>query len=75
MAKFERITVRGIRRETPDYRKLGSIVLDLVAAQAEADAQAEHERAATLPQQAKPRQNGRKPRPRRDGDGSEPQRG
>jgi hypothetical protein len=42
-----RISVRGIRRETPDVRKLSRALLDLAIAQAEVEAQGqvEHDRA------------------------------
>lgn len=39
-----RIRVRSIRREPPDIRKLGAAAIELAKAQAEADAQVEHER-------------------------------
>ncbi len=35
-----RILVRGVRRETPDVRKLSRALIELAMAQAEADAQA-----------------------------------
>ena len=34
------IRVRGVRREVPDYRKLARALIELVQAQAEADAEA-----------------------------------
>lgn len=37
-----RVRVRGIKRTTPDYRKLARALIDLAQAQAEAEAQAEH---------------------------------
>jgi len=39
-----RITVRGVRREQPDLRKLAQALIALAQAQAEADAEAAHER-------------------------------
>jgi len=42
-AKPQRITVRGIRRDPLDYRKLSRAILTLAQAQAEADAKAEAE--------------------------------
>ena len=38
-----RIRVQGIRRETPDLRRLARALIDLAQAEAEAAAQAEHE--------------------------------
>ena len=38
-----RIRVRGIRRKTPDYRKLARALIELAQAQAEAEARADHE--------------------------------
>lgn len=38
-----RITVRGVRREHPDLRKLAQALIALAQAQAEADAEAAHE--------------------------------
>lgn len=38
-----RIRVRGIRRAQPDLRKLGHALLDLVQAEAEAEAAQQHE--------------------------------
>ena len=58
-----RITVRGVRRKQPDLRKLARALIDLAAAQAEADAQAEAAvSSATPPSPASPRAN---PEPRR----------
>lgn len=37
-----RIRVQGIRRETPDLRRLARALIDLAQAEAEAAAQAEH---------------------------------
>lgn len=37
-----RIRVQGIRRETPDMRRLARALIDLAQAEAEAAAQAEH---------------------------------
>ena len=39
-----RITVRGVRREHPDLRKLAQALIALAQAQAEAEAEAAHER-------------------------------
>lgn len=39
-----RITVRGVRREHPDLRKLAQALIALAQAQAEADAEAAHEK-------------------------------
>jgi len=39
-----RITVRGVRREHPDLRKLAQALIALAQAQAEADAETAHER-------------------------------
>ncbi|MCC8907749.1 hypothetical protein [Curtobacterium sp. GD1] len=36
-----RVSVRGIRRDTPDFRKLGRTLLELARADAEARAQAQ----------------------------------
>jgi hypothetical protein len=41
-----RISVRGVRRESPDLRLAARALLDLAAAQAEADAEAEAKAAA-----------------------------
>ena len=38
-----RIRVRGIRRAQPDLRKLGQALLDIVQAEAEAEAAQQHE--------------------------------
>jgi hypothetical protein len=38
-----RISVRGVRREQPDLRKLAQALIALAQAQAEADAKAAHE--------------------------------
>lgn len=38
-----RIRVRGIRRETPDLRRLARALIELAQAEAEAAAQADHE--------------------------------
>jgi predicted lactoylglutathione lyase len=40
--KQRHISVRGIRREQPDVRKLARVLIQLVQAQAEVDAAAEH---------------------------------
>lgn len=37
------LRVRGIRRKQPDLRKLGQALLDIVQAEAEAQAQREHD--------------------------------
>lgn len=37
------ISVRGVRREPPDLRKLGRALIGLAMAQAEAEAEAEHQ--------------------------------
>jgi hypothetical protein len=49
----KRITVRVTRRDEPDIRKLSRALIDLVAAQAEADAQAAHR---SLPATDNPKQ-------------------
>jgi hypothetical protein len=41
-----RISVRAVRRDPPDLKKLGQALIALAIAQAEADAQAEGERDA-----------------------------
>jgi hypothetical protein len=41
-APERRISVRAVRRDPPDLRKLSRALIALAAAQAEADAQAEH---------------------------------
>ena len=41
-----RISVRGVRREQPDLRKLAQALIALAQAQVEADAQAQNEKAA-----------------------------
>ncbi len=42
-AKQERhISVRSVRRETPDVRKLAQVLIQLVQAQAEVEAEAQH---------------------------------
>lgn len=72
MARIKHIEVRGIRRSPPDYRKAGRALLDLIAAQAEAEAQAAHSAGATAQErepQTKPAKLAR-PRPGR----REPQR-
>lgn len=38
-----RIRIRGVRRDDTDIRKLADALIQLAAAQSEADAQAEHE--------------------------------
>jgi hypothetical protein len=38
-----RISVRAVRRDPPDLKKLSRALIDLAIAQAEAEAQAEHE--------------------------------
>ena len=45
--RVRKITVRAERRSEPDLRKLSRAIIALVAAQAEAEAQADHERAGT----------------------------
>ena len=40
-----RIQVRSVRRDPPDLRQLGRALIALVQAQAEADAQQEHQKA------------------------------
>lgn len=40
-----RIRVRGVRRDPTDIKKLARALIELAAAQAEADAKADHERA------------------------------
>lgn len=40
---WRRVRVRGIRRETPDIRKLGAAVIALAIAKAEKAAREEHE--------------------------------
>lgn len=50
------ISVRGVRRKQPDLRKLARALIDLAAAQSEADAQAEAAASsATPPSPASPR--------------------
>lgn len=39
-----RVRVRGIRRHDPDLRKLARALIDLVQAEAEAEAQVQHRR-------------------------------
>lgn len=39
-----RVRVRAIRRQRPDLRKLGQALLDIVQAEAEAQAEEEHQR-------------------------------
>lgn len=46
-ARQRRILVRGVRRETPDVRKLSRALIELAVAQAEADAQASPKANAT----------------------------
>ena len=41
-----RIQVRSVRRDPPDLRQLGRALIALAQAQAEADAQQEHQKAA-----------------------------
>lgn len=43
MRKVKRITVRADRKKEPDIRRLSRAIIQLVAAQAEADARAEHQ--------------------------------
>ena len=38
-----RISVRGVRRNEPDYRRYAQVVIELAQAKAEAEAQAQHE--------------------------------
>ncbi len=40
-----RISIRAVRRDQPDLKKLSQALIALAMAQAEAEAQAEHERA------------------------------
>jgi hypothetical protein len=40
-----RISVRAVRRDPPDLKKLSQALIALAMAQAEAEAQAEHEKA------------------------------
>jgi hypothetical protein len=42
-----RISVRAVRRDVPDLKKLSQALIALAMAHAEAQAQAEHERAKT----------------------------
>jgi hypothetical protein len=37
------ISVRGVRRKEPDYRRYAQVVIELAKAKAEAEAQAQHE--------------------------------
>lgn len=41
------ISVRGVRRETPDYRRLSRAALELARAQSEAEAEAEATKRST----------------------------
>ena len=41
-----KVTIRTVRREPPDLRKLSRALIALAIAQSEADAQAEHKREA-----------------------------
>lgn len=44
-----RLSVRGVRREQPDLRKLARALIELAQAQAEAEAQAEYEAGKARP--------------------------
>ena len=44
-----RLSVRAVRRDPPDLRKLARALIDLAQAQAEVEAQAEHEATTTRP--------------------------
>jgi len=50
-SKGRRITIRSVRRDPPDVRKLSRALIELAYSQAkaEADAQAEHEAATKKP--------------------------
>jgi len=54
-----RIRVRAIRREQPDLRRLARALIDIARAQAEAEAQIEHE------QRSKKMESGKRSRPKR----------
>ncbi len=41
--RVTRISVRGVRRSQPDYRRYAQVVIELAQAKAEAEAQAHHE--------------------------------
>lgn len=69
MSKRDHIRVHGIRRKRIDPAKLGRAVIELAQAQAEKDAQAEHEARQASQAEAEPqRPQANKPRrrPRRD---------
>lgn len=46
VGRVSQVSVRGVRRAEPDYRKYAQVVIDLAQAQVEADAQEQHEAAA-----------------------------
>ncbi len=53
MSKDRHIKLRAIRRRDPDLRRLGRALLELAAAQAEADAEASHRTDQQPPQPRK----------------------
>lgn len=55
MTKNRRIKVNGIRRVDPDLRKLSRALIELAAAQAEADAEAAHRSLSSASPRAAPR--------------------
>ena len=52
--KERRITVRGVRRDPPDIKKLSKALISLAMAEAERDAQAEHTAVGTKPTRTSP---------------------
>ena len=56
-----RLRIRSIRRNPPDLKKLAGALIELARAQAEVDAEAEHDRQKTV-----------QPRPRREGEVGSP---
>ncbi len=52
-----RISVRAVRRDPPDLKKLSQALIALAIAQAEAEAQAEHEDAKATPKDPKQRKS------------------
>jgi hypothetical protein len=55
MTKPRRISIRAVRRREPDLKKLSRALIELAAAQAEADAQAQ---TRSTDQAAQPPENG-----------------
>ncbi|MGH9089838.1 MAG: hypothetical protein ACRDZR_00415 [Acidimicrobiales bacterium] len=49
-----RIRIRGVKKDSPDFRRLARALLDLAKAEAEAEAQSAHRRTERARKQTKP---------------------